>query len=236
VTRLRAGTSGYSYKEWKGEFYPADLPAKDMLRYYGTRFDAVEINNTFYRLPKRDVVASWAEQVPEEFRFVIKASRRITHFKLLRDAWSETEYLFSTLEGLGTRLGAVLFQLPPHARADVPRLARFLERVPPGARAVFEFRHPSWFTEETAACLREAGAVLCAAEESQGEVPDLVETAPWGYVRLRRTDYSEAELRAWAKRVRETGWEEAFVFFKHEEGADGPRLAARFLELSTKAS
>jgi uncharacterized protein YecE (DUF72 family) len=231
VTRFLTGTSGYSYKEWKGEFYPGDLPDAEMLRFYGTRFETVEINNTFYRLPKAPVVASWADQVPETFRFVIKASRRITHFKGLRDAWSETDYLYSILEGLGPRLGAVLFQLPPHLRADLPRLEKFLQRIPAGSRAVFEFRHPSWLTDETAACLREAGAALCAADDTPGEEIPLVETASWGYMRLRRASYTDAELTEWARRIRDTAWTEAFVFFKHETGADGPELATRFHQL-----
>jgi uncharacterized protein YecE (DUF72 family) len=225
------GTSGYSYREWKGGFYPEDLPADEMLRFYATRLPAVEINNTFYRLPKASVVESWAEQVPSGFRFVIKASRRITHIKRLKNALSETDYLFTTLRSLDRRLGAVLFQLPPQLRMDLPRLSSFLEMLPGDARAAFEFRHDSWFDDAVYACLQGKNAALCTAEDGEGDGTPLVETADWGYVRLRRPDYSEAELSGWADRFRELGWNEAFVFFKHEEDVEGPELAGRFLKI-----
>ncbi len=230
--KIRAGTSGYSYKEWKGAFYPEDLPAGDMLGYYAGRLPTVEINNTFYRMPTEKLLASWAEQVPEGFRFVLKAPQRITHKKKLEDAGEETEHFFRMAGTLEARLGAVLFQLPPWLRKDVPRLMAFLDILPRAARAAFEFRHASWFDDEVYDRLREHGAALCVADaEGDLDVP-LAATAPWGYLRLRRTDYDDAALADWANRVQAHSWEEAFVFFKHEDEATGPRLAEGFLELA----
>jgi len=225
---ILAGTSGFSYKEWKGAFYPDDLSSSDMLAYYASRLPAVEINNTFYRLPSESVLEGWGGQVPEEFRFVIKASRRITHFKRLKDADDETGYLMRTVGVLGDRLGAVLFQLPPNMKQDLERLDAFLSRLGDATRATFEFRHASWFDEATYECLRSHGTALCVADtdELAGEI---VSTAPWGYLRLRRAEYADAELAGWAARVRDAGWRRAYVFFKHEDDAAGPEMAERFL-------
>ena len=231
---LHVGTSGYSYKEWKGRFYPEDLSAGEMLSHYGTRLNGVEINNTFYRLPKASVLESWAEQVPDGFRFSVKASRRITHFtRLKEEARGPTEYLLSTLETLGPKLGAILFQLPPNLEKDAERLAGFLEMLPAGTPAAFEFRHESWKDEEVRALLRGRGMpIVCAdTEESEGDEP-IVSTGGWGYLRLRRPGYDEADLARWAGHVRATGWERAFVFFKHEDEGAGPRMAERFLEMA----
>ena len=230
---VHVGTSGYSYKEWKGSFYPEDLPAKEMLRYYGERLDAVEINNTFYRLPKASVLESWAEQVPKGFRFSIKASRRITHFTRLKpEAREPTEYLLSTLETLGSRLGVVLFQLPPNLKADPERLAGFLEVLPAGTPAAFEFRHESWVSDEVHGLLRDRGmALVCADTDETEDDQSIVETGRWGYLRLRRPDYSKDDLARWAERLRKSSWERAFVFFKHEDEGAGPRMAAAFAEV-----
>ncbi|CAN5189483.1 DUF72 domain-containing protein [soil metagenome] len=232
--KIQAGTSGYSYKEWKGAFYPEDLPAGDMLGYYAGRLPTVEINNSFYRMPTEKLLASWAEQVPEGFRFVLKAPQRITHKKKLEDAGEETEHFFRMAGTLEARLGAVLFQLPPWLRKDVPRLMAFLEILPRAARAAFEFRHASWFDDEVFDRLRERGAALCVADAEGDLDTPLAATAPWGYLRLRRTDYDDAALADWANRVQAQPWEEAFVFFKHEDEATGPRLAERFLELARR--
>jgi uncharacterized protein YecE (DUF72 family) len=233
--RTLAGTSGYSYKAWKGSFYPPELRPDAMLGHYAARLPAVEINNTFYRLPKASVLESWARQVPAEFRFAIKASRRITHIRRLKDAGDETAFLLGNLERLGERLGAVLFQLPPNLRCDVERLQRFCELLPDGLPAAFEFRHESWLADDVLACLRERGFAWCIADTDEEPVAELVSTATWGYVRLRRSAYAEGELEAWARRVRESGWETAFAFFKHEDAGLGPRLAARLLELVGEA-
>ena len=229
---LYAGTSGYAYKAWKGGFYPADLPEKRMLRYYGERFRTVEINNTFYRMPNASVLSAWAGEVPADFIFVLKAPRRITHQSRLKDADETVAHLLDVAATLQARLGPLLFQLPPYLGKDVPRLRAFLALLPLSRRAAFEFRHHSWFEAEVFDLLRQHGAVLCIADaEGELEVP-FVATADWGYLRLRRPDYGDAELAAWARRVGEASWRDAFVFFKHEDEGKAPRLAQRFLELT----
>jgi uncharacterized protein YecE (DUF72 family) len=229
---LYVGTSGYSYKEWKGAFYPADLSEKRMLHYYGERFRTVEINNTFYRMPKASVLEAWAGEVPGDFKFVIKASQRITHIQRLKDAGDLMSYLLEVSGVLNERLGALLFQLPPYLKKDMPRLREFLALLPSQRRAAFEFRHQSWFDEEIFGLLQDHNAALCIAEAEDGlEVPFRA-TGDWGYLRLRRSDYGDAELQKWAKRVREQDWRDAFVFFKHEEAGKGPMMAKRFLELA----
>jgi uncharacterized protein YecE (DUF72 family) len=226
--RVLAGTSGFSYKEWKGSFYPEDLPAEEMLAYYSARLPAVEINNTFYRMPKPALLESWAAQVPPGFRFVLKASQRITHRKRLKEAGEEVAYFFQTAATLGDRLGPTLVQLPPNLKKDLPRLEAFLSVLPEGAKAAFEFRHASWFEDDVFAALRAKGAALCIAEDEELATP-LVATAPWGYLRLRRQDYDDAAVAAWAEKVRGQVWEEAYAFFKHEDAGSGPKLAAAFL-------
>jgi uncharacterized protein YecE (DUF72 family) len=230
---LYVGTSGYSYKEWKGPFYPEDLPDKQMLRFYGERFRSVEINNTFYRMPKESVLEGWAGDVPADFKFVLKASQRITHMQRLKEAGDSVAYLLKVSGALQERLGPLLFQLPPYLKKDAPRLSEFLALLPRERRAAFEFRHQSWFDDEIFGLLREHQAVLCIAEaENDLEIP-FVSTADWGYLRLRRPDYGDPELKTWGSRVRQQGWHEAFVFFKHEEEGKGPQMAKRFLELAT---
>ena len=231
-----AGTSGYSYKEWKGHFYPEKLPAGEMLSFYAERLGAVEINNTFYRLPKESVLDGWAAQVPEDFRFSIKASRRITHFKRLKQTDDETAYLLRVLGTLGPMLGVVLFQLPPNFKKDLPRLESFLDLLPPRAPTAFEFRHQSWFDDDVVAVLKDRGCALCLADTDDGDPPPLVDTGSLGYLRLRRADYSDEDLRAWAGRIEEQSWDRVFVFFKHEDEAAGPRMAQRFLELAARGS
>lgn len=225
------GTSGFSYPEWKGTFYPAKFPAKQMLSYYAERFGTVEINNTFYRAPTAAGLESWAAQVPPHFRFVLKAPQEITHKKKLRGATDLAAEFVRTAAALGPRLGALLFQLPPFLKKDVPLLRAFLEALPTGARVALEFRHASWFAADALAALREHRAALCVAEaDSELEVP-LEATADWGYVRLRRAEYADADLLAWAARLRAQNWSEAFVFFKHEDAGTGPRFATRLREL-----
>ncbi|MCA9630463.1 MAG: DUF72 domain-containing protein [Myxococcales bacterium] len=227
--RVLAGTSGFSYKEWRGSFYPEDVSANDMLRVYAERLPAVEINNTFYRMPKSSVVASWAEQVPEDFRFVIKASQRITHRQRLRDVDDSVAYLFKVIAILEQRLGAVLFQLPPFLKKDVPLLQSFLAVLPPECRPVLEFRHPSWFCDEVYDALSVGNAALCGGDlDAETKAPPLVATTTFGYLRMRREDtsYSDAELDEWAERISIQRWSEAFVFFKHE--VEGPMLAEAF--------
>jgi uncharacterized protein YecE (DUF72 family) len=230
---LYVGTSGYSYDEWRGSFYPEELPAKRMLSYYGERLNAVEINNTFYRLPKTSVLEGWGGQVPPEFRFSVKASRRITHFARLKPEANEpTEYMMSALGALGPRLGAVLFQMPPNLPKDQNRLEAFLGGLPANTPGAFEFRHESWTDAPVHEALRERDmALVCAdTEDSEADEP-IVPTASWGYLRLRRPDYQEADLARWAERVAAQKWTRAYVFFKHEDEGAGPKLAARFRAL-----
>ena len=228
--RIRAGTSGWSYKEWKGFFYPEKLPAKDMLRYYAERFPTVEVNNTFYRLPNMTTLEGWLAQVPEDFSFVLKASKRITHDKRLKDVGDSVEYLLRTSGTLGSRLGPFLIQLPPNMKKDVPRLRDFLAIFP--ARAAFEFRHVSWYDDEVYQALRERNAAWCIADTGEEGDPPFESTADWGYLRLRRVAYEEADLKSYADRIRAQSWGEAYVFFKHEDEARGPAFAGRFLDLA----
>ena len=230
--QLFVGTSGYSYKEWKGNFYPEDLPAKEMLAYYSRRLPAVEINNTFYRLPQAAMVENWKEQVPESFRFSIKATQRITHIKRLKNCAEETNYLIETVSLLGERLGVVLFQLPPNSKKDAERLREFVNLLPEKTRAAFEFRHESWFDDETFDLLRQNNSALVVSDTDEKPLASITSTADWGYLRLRRTSYADDELAQWMKRLNEQKWKDAFVFFKHEDEGVGPKLAAQFLKLT----
>jgi uncharacterized protein YecE (DUF72 family) len=229
--KLWVGTSGYSYKAWLGNFYPERLAAKAMLQFYASRLPAVEINNTFYRLPKESVLLSWAEQVPAEFRFVLKAPQKITHVKRLKDAAAEVEYLFRVGTVLGSTAGAVLFQLPPYLRKNMEVFQNFLSILPRDRPVAFEFRHASWFDDEIFTCLREHNCSLCMAETDETENSNLVATATWGYVRLRRSEYSHADLLNWKERILSQQWDHAYIFLKHEDEGIGPKLAAEFLEL-----
>jgi uncharacterized protein YecE (DUF72 family) len=207
-----------------------------MLRYYAERLPAVEINNTFYRMPAKEVLARWVHETPDGFTFVLKAPQRLTHQKRLKDVGDSLPYFLDVSESLGAKRGPFLFQLPPNMKKDAPRLDAFLALLPPSAPAAFEFRHASWFDEETFGILRGRGAALCLADvnapEDGGEsLPsDLVPTASWGYLRLRRVDYTDADVDAWADRIQGQPWEEAFVFFKHEDEGTAPRLAKRLIE------
>jgi uncharacterized protein YecE (DUF72 family) len=228
------GTSGYSYPKWKGSFYPAKLPAKQMLGFYAARFRTVEINNTFYRPPTPSVLKGWADQVPAEFRFVLKAPQEITHVRRLKDVGELVSSFLEAAGTLGERLGPLLFQLPPNFKKDVPRLRALLALLTPGRRVAMEFRHASWFDDEVLGLLREHQTGLCVADaEDDLEVP-FVATTDWGYLRLRRPDYDDAALTAWAARMKAQAWRDCFVFFKHEDAGKGPQMASRLLELLAK--
>ncbi len=228
--QVLAGTSGYAYKEWKGSFYPEDLANDDMLRFYGEQFRTVEINNTFYRMPSEKVLVQWGERVPDGFRFALKASRRITHMQRLRNVDDPLSYVVNNAALLGAKLGAMLFQLPPNVKRGMERLTAFLDLLPEGWPAAFEFRHESWFDEDVYEALRSRGAALCVADTDDGETPFVV-TGKTGYVRLRREAYDDDALREWANRITSQPWEQAFVFFKHEDAGAGPALARRVEEL-----
>ena len=223
ASKIFAGASGYSYKEWKGDFYPEDIKPNAMLAYYAERLPTVEINNTFYRMPKKDVLENWASSTPKDFRFAIKASRRITHMARLKadEADDSVAYLYQNLAALGAGRGPVLFQLPPFLKKDLPRLTEFLGLLPKEHRAAFEFRNESWFSDDVYDALEKAGAALCLSEREDNEPPPLVETAPWGYVRLRLETYSDADLKQWADRLAATAWRETYAYFMHEPTAPG---------------
>ena len=237
--KVLVGTSGWSYKEWKGSFYPPKMPAEEMLRFYGERFPSVEVNNSFYRIPAEHVLASWAEQVPEQFRFIMKASRRITHHNRLNDEDGSLAYFLRAVNPLGERLGPTLFQLPPTLKKDVERLKQFLGKLPQRWTAAMEFRHASWFDEEVCDVLRSHGVALAAVDEeaAEGTGAPLVATAGWGYLRMRGTAYDTTTLESWAARIRAQPWSEAYLFLKHEDGSpQGPAAAAEMQEILTKTA
>jgi len=221
------GTSGYSYKEWKGTFYPKTLPASQMLSFYAANFGAVEINNTFYRMPAETTLAKWASEVPDEFTFVLKAPAWITLSRNF-DSAAGLRRFFDIGSALGAKFGPALLR-----REQVDGLRELLAAVPKGRRVCVEIRHESWKDAEVVAALREHDAALCIADTDDVADPDdmLVTTASWGYLRLRRTDYSDEQLAAWAKRVTAQPWSHAYVFFKHEDEGKGPVFAKRFLKL-----
>ena len=234
--KLWAGASGYSFKEWKGSFYPEKIAPEDMLAWYSARLPSVEINNSFYQMPKVEVLQRWAQTTPDAFRFSIKAHKRITHIaRLAGDAAAESvAHLYKNLAALGAKRGPVLFQLPPFLKKDAARLQDFLQLLPDGHRAVFEFRHDSWFDDDIYDLLKSAGASLCLSEREDSTPPPLVETAPWGYVRLRLEHYGDAELAAWAERLAATNWQEVHAYFMHEPTA--PVYAAALLALCQRAA
>lgn len=225
---ILVGTSGYNYPEWRGHFYPTDLPQKAMLAYYAERFRTVEINASFYRMPTEAAVAGWAAATPANFVFTLKAPQRITHMKRLVDVDEPARRFTELAATLGPKLGPLFFQLPPNFKKETARLATLLALLPPDLRVAFEFRHASWFADDVYEVLRARDAALCIADTEAGTTPD-VATASWGYLRLRDAGYTDAELDRWAVSVRRPEWRDAYVYFKHEEEARGPELARRLL-------
>jgi len=228
--QFHIGTSGYSYKEWKGSFYPEKFPEKELLNYYGQHLTAVEINNTFYRFPKSSVLENWIEQVPTNFIFAIKASRKITHFKRLKNKGEEIDYLYKTVKSLKDQLGLVFFQLPPNFKIDLDRLKTFLDIIPEGLRAAFEFRHETWFDENVYDLLKSRDFALCIADIEDTPVIEIISSASWGYLRLRR-QYEDNELVEWEDKIKSQNWQQVFVFFEHEEEGRGPQMAMKFKEI-----
>lgn len=231
--QVLAGTSGFSYAPWKGSFYPEKLPNKQMLAFYATQLPAVEINNSFYRMPKPADLTAWAEQTPESFRFVLKVPQRISHIQKLVDSGPDVARLGEVAAALGPKLGPVLVQLPPFLRVDAARLRAFLAvmaEAAPLLKPAFEFRHASWFCEEVYGVLANAKAALCIADDEKLTTP-MVATTNWGYLRLRQEGYDEQSLASWRDQVQKQSWSQAYVFFKHEDAGVGPRLAKLFLEM-----
>jgi uncharacterized protein YecE (DUF72 family) len=229
--KIYVGTSGYSYKEWQGKFYPEKISSHEMLRFYAQRLGTVEINNTFYRMPTVSVLTSWTEQVPKDFVFAFKVPQVITHVKRLRNAGSEIEYFFRALSVLQNKLGSVLFQFPKSFRADPKALEDFLVLIPGQTLCAFEFRSPSWLDARILELLRKSGYGLCIVDSDENPANAIISTASWGYLRLRRSDYTDADLSSWVEKIFLQKWKQVFIFFKHEDAAKGPELAIRFQEL-----
>ena len=229
---MLAGASGYSFKEWKGIFYPEKIKPEEMLPFYCGKLPTVEINNTFYRMPKTSVLEAWKNTAPDGFKFAIKASRRITHMARLKaDSSVESlEYLYKNLQALGEKRGPVLFQLPPNMKMNRARLEEFLALLPADHRAAFEFRNDEWFDDVIYESLRAKGAALVLSEREDSTPPPIVETSSVGYVRLRLETYTDDDLREWARRLNATGWKEIFVYFMHEPTACA--YAAKLMEFA----
>jgi uncharacterized protein YecE (DUF72 family) len=223
---VAAGSSGFSYKEWQGSFYPPKFPASKMLEFYAAQLPSVELNNTFYRMPGEALIQGWAARTPAGFRFALKAPRQMTHSRKLVDCEEPLARFVQVAQGLGDKLGVLLFQLPPNLQKDLPRLESFLERLPAPVRVAFEFRHPSWFDADVYSALRRRNVALCVADVDDQDAPAIVPTADFGYLRLRRENYTPEQTAAWASALRQQPFERAYVFFKHEVSA--PPLALAF--------
>lgn len=232
--RIHVGTSGYNYTEWRGTFYPDDLPAKGMFGFYSGRFKTVEINYTFYRMPTTKTTTAWLSQAPEGFTYALKAPQRITHIQRLKDAEETVRLFCDSARVLGSHLGPLLFQLPPNFKCDVARLDTFLGWLPADVRAAFEFRNDSWLNDEVYALLAAKGAALCIADFGDKTTP-VRPTARHGYFRLRDEGYDAADLARWADRIVEHdgAWDEVFVYFKHEDEGKGPEFAKAFVDSLT---
>jgi uncharacterized protein YecE (DUF72 family) len=225
--QLWIGTSGFQYPEWKGSFYPEKMPASKMLPYYAERLTSTESNYSFRTIPSRKTINAWSAATPERFRFSFKALQEITHFKRLKGCAEKVRAFHEGISPMGPKLGVVLFQLPPNFQRDTALLSAFLGELPRGMRAAFEFRHESWFADDVFTCLHDHAAALCIAEDEKLASP-LVATADFGYLRLRRTDYTPADIARWAKFVGQQNWQESFAYFKHEETGVGPKFAQAF--------
>jgi uncharacterized protein YecE (DUF72 family) len=226
------GTSGFQYAEWKGTFYPEDLSTAKMLPYYAERLSTTEINYTFRRIPSAKSIQAWWDATPERFKFSLKAPQKVTHFAKLRNCGDTLRYFYQVISDLEAKLGVVLFQLPPAFKKDAPLLGAFLDEIPPGMRAAFEFRHASWFDDEIYALLKNKNIALCLADSENLATP-IVATADYGYLRLRREDYQAADVARWAETIntQKDVWSDAFVYFKHEESGIGPKLATQLMGL-----
>lgn len=229
---IYVGTSGYSYKEWKGSFYPENISPKEMLSYYSSRFNSVELNNTFYRVPQPSMIETWKAQVPENFRFSIKASQGITHFRRLKDAAHPTRLMLETVSALEDRLGAVIFRLPSDMKKDLERLESCLKQLPRDTPTAFDFRNQTWFDDDVFELLRGENRALVVSDTEDLPTIYREKTADWGYLRLRRVRYPDSDLKKWIKWMRAQKWKDTYVFFRHEDEGTGPKLAAQFIKLA----
>jgi uncharacterized protein YecE (DUF72 family) len=228
--RYFIGTSGYNYPEWRGSFYPEKFPTTKMLSYYAERFNSVEVNYTFYRVPTEKLLQGWGEGTPAGFRFTLKAPRRITHDAKLRNVGDLTRSFCKTAEVLGDKLGVLLFQLPPNFKRDDAVFTAFVDTLPDGIRAAFEFRHESWHDQSVFDALRQRNLALCIADSEKMSTP-VVATADYSYFRLRDEGYQPADINRWATVVSgQTGIADAYVYFKHEEQGKGPEFANLLLK------
>jgi uncharacterized protein YecE (DUF72 family) len=226
------GTSGYSYPEWRGSFYPEKFPTAQMLPYYAQRFPTVEINNTFYRMPNPALVGEWSQVTPPDFKLTLKAPKRITHDARLKDCADSTQRFLEVANTLGPKLGVLLFQLPPFAKKDVAVLDAFLATLPAGVRATFEFRNPSWLDDDVYARLKARNLALCVADSEKLSTPVEI-TADYAYFRLRDEGYQPADIERWARLIQEktASCKDVFVYFKHEEKGIGPEFARKLMDL-----
>jgi len=231
MMKTRIGTSGFQYAEWKGGFYPEKLPLAKMLAYYAERFATTEINYTFRQIPSEKTIMRWREETPTGFKFALKAPQRVTHFARLMDCGEIMGHFHGVVSGLGEKLGPMLFQLPPDFKKDIPLLDDFLGSLPEDMKAAFEFRHVSWFSDDVYACLQARHAALCLAESEEITTPR-VATTGFGYLRLRKVDYSPAALRDWVDFISEQAghWKETLIYFKHEDTGTGPVFAEKLRE------
>lgn len=231
MARAWIGTSGFSYPEWKSIFYPEKLPQDGFLPFYASRFNSVEIDYTFYRMPNEKTIQAWKTRTPDDFRFALKASQRITHRERLAVPSEALDYFLKTVSGLDARLGMVLFQLPPFFRCDLGRLEAFLGALPGEIPRAFEFRHQTWESEDVWRLLEAHGAALCIADTDDGTTP-LRLTAATSYVRLRRSEYSAEQRQEWQGRIR--AWVDSgadvFAYIKHEDNPNAPLIAQEFAE------
>jgi uncharacterized protein YecE (DUF72 family) len=232
--KLWIGTSGYSYPEWKGSFYPADLAQKGMFGHYAEHFRTVEINATFYRMPTDQLIAGWVKGAPAGFRFTLKVQKSITHTRRLKDCADPLAVFLDRADKLGDHRAALFFQVPPFVKKDVPLLREFVARVPRELRPAYELLDPSWHTDEVFGVLADAGAALCISDSDKQATP-FEATASWGYLRLRDEGYTRKDLAKWHARITAQKWEEAFVYFKHEDAGKGADLAQKLQAIDRRA-
>ncbi|MGZ4966712.1 MAG: DUF72 domain-containing protein [Chthoniobacterales bacterium] len=226
------GTSGFQYVEWKGTFYPEDLPTAKMLPYFAERLATTEINYSFHRIPSAKTIEGWWKATPERFRFSLKAPQKVTHWAKLRNCGDTLRYFHQVICDLEKKLGCVLFQLPPTLKKDAALLRDFLADVPDGMRAAFEFRDPGWFSDDIYELLKSKNLALCIADSQKLATPEIA-TADYGYLRLRREDYQSSDVARWSDFVKSKAgaWSDAYVYFKHEESGIGPKLAQQMMEM-----